>query len=226
MSTRHAARRWWAAAAATLAMTLAVTLGAGGGQAPATAAGTAGAGTPISRADAALARAAAAIAAHQPGRAAQALLTLRRNINGAHRIAMAQIGKPPADPESDDPPGPPAVMAVLALEHRVDTKVVNLPVGKRSATVVNALRLAIAVDHARRSTMLHRIVALPAEGDGGDYADGMADTLPVYAAEVQQLTTAVYRVPHTAAAHRVLVPALLRVRATNALVNAAYGGGE
>ena len=36
------------------------------------------------------------------------LKALRSNLGRAHRAGMAQIGRPPKDPESDEPPGPAA----------------------------------------------------------------------------------------------------------------------
>ena len=181
---------------------------------------------PIHRADAALAQAVSAFDAHQPGKAISALLVVKSNVVLAHQQGMAQIGKAPADPESDDAPGPPAVMAVLSLEHRVDLGVVALFAGKRGAEVVDTLRLLLRVTHARRTAMLDKIISLPPEGSGGDYADGMADTLGSYTKEVQQLTTALSTYRLTSAARLGLTNALSRVRATKAKVDAAYGGGE
>ena len=103
---------------------------------------------------------------------------------------MALIGAPPTDPESDDLPGPPAVIAVLGLEHRIGMGVVDLFDGMKRPGVVRALRVTLGTTHHRRNVMLDRVIALPAEGARDDYADGMADTLGIYNQEVQKVTTA------------------------------------
>jgi hypothetical protein len=182
--------------------------------------------TPITRANGALARATTELRAGHPRRAVTALGTLRYQLGLAHTSAMKQIGKPPADPESDEPPGPPAVLAVLALEHRIDLGVVPLFDKCTRTDVVEALRSTLAADHQRRNAILDRVIALPAEGARGDYEDGMADTLGQYPKEETQLTTALATYRVTAAARTGLTNGLTRVRATTAKVNAAFGGGE
>ena len=111
--------------AATL-LALAVTLGAGVVAAQTASALPPSVSAPIKAADAALATASAQLAQDHPVRANAALLVVNRQVQLANPAAMAQIGKPPTDPESDDIPGPPAVMAVLSLDHRVGTAVVPL----------------------------------------------------------------------------------------------------
>lgn len=182
--------------------------------------------TPITRANAALAAATTEIHAGHPRRAITALGTLRYQLGLAHKAAMNQIGKPPADPESDEPPGPPAVLAVLALEHRIDLGVVPLFDGRTRTDVIDALRSTLYADHQRRNAILDRVIALPAEGARGDYEDGMADTLAQYPKEEKQLTTALATYRLTATSNTGLRNALTRVRATTAKVNAAFGGGE
>jgi hypothetical protein len=182
--------------------------------------------TPITRANAALARATTEVRSGHPRRAITALGTLRYQLGLAHKSAMNQIGKPPADPESDEPPGPPAVLAVLALDHRVDLGIVPLFDGRTRTDVVDALRSTLAADHKRRSAILDRIIALPAEGARGDYEDGMADTLGQYPKEEKQLTTAIATYRLTPMSSTALHNALTRVRATTAKVDAAFGGGE
>jgi hypothetical protein len=183
--------------------------------------------TPIGRANSALARAIANVNSHRPYKAAAALRAVRRHVSVAHGAAMGLIGKPPTDPESDDPPGPPAVISVLALEHRVTKGVVPLFDRRRSGPyVVRTLRVVLAVAHHRRNVMLHRVIALPPEGAGSDYSDGMSDTVGIYPAEVRQVSSALKTYRLTAAARAGLRRALSRVRATNARFQAAYGGGE
>ena len=78
--------------------------------------------TQITQADSAIARAIRKVHAHQYSRARTALATARGHIKQANTGAMALIGKPPTDPESDDLPGPPAVLAGLELDNRVVTQ--------------------------------------------------------------------------------------------------------
>jgi hypothetical protein len=182
--------------------------------------------TPITRANAALAKAKAELAAHHPRRAIAALSDLKYQVGRAHVAAMDLIGKPPTDPESDEPPGPPAVLGVLALEHRVGMGVVPLFNGRTRTDVVDALRGVLSSTHNRRDRILDRVIALPAEGARGDYEDGMADTLGQYTQEVNQLSTAVNTYRLTSGGTVGLKNGLARVRATQAKVDAAFGGGE
>ena len=182
--------------------------------------------TPITRANAALTRATAELAAHHPRRAIAALNDLRYQLGRAHLAAMNLIGAPPTDPESDEPPGPPAVLNVLALEHRVGVRLVPAFNGRTRTDVVDALRLVLSSTHHRRDVILDRVIALPADGARGDYEDGMADTLGQYTQEVNQLSTAVTTYRLTSAGKVALNSALTRVRATQAKVNTAFGGGE
>jgi hypothetical protein len=182
--------------------------------------------TPITRADAALAEAKTQIQAHHPLRAIDALLRVRINVIRANRAARDLIGKPPTDPESDDPPGPPAVFAALALDHRIVSGVVPLFDGRKRADVVDTLGRVLNATQRQRNLTLDQVIALPPEGDGADYADDMADRLGVYTREVQQLRTALLTYRLTSAARWKLHNAFLRAIATKAKVNAAFGGGE
>jgi hypothetical protein len=182
--------------------------------------------TPISRADAALADAKTEIQARHPLRAIDALLRVRSNVVRANLAARDLIGKPPADPESDDLPGPPAVFAALALDHRMASGLVPLFDGRTRADVVDTLGLALYATQHQRNLMLDQVIALPPEGDGADYADGIADRLGVYPKEVQQLSTALSTYRLTSAARQMLHNALVRAIATKAKVDAAFGGGE
>ena len=74
--------------------------------------------------------------------------------------------------------------------------------------------------------MLDAVIALDPEGAGADYADGMADTLDGYIDEIENLSEAL-RVDRLSRAGRAgLSNALVRSQATQAKVNAAFGGGE
>jgi hypothetical protein len=123
-------------------------------------------------------------------------------------------------------PGPPAVLAVLRLEHRIGMQVVDLFDGMKRPGVVSELRRTLWKDHRRRNIMLDKVIKLPAEGARADYADGMADTLGIYKQEVQEVTTALSTYQLSPAGRVGLRRALVRVRATNAKVSRAFGGGE
>jgi hypothetical protein len=194
--------------------------------APADSASAGAVSAPIQRADTALDRASVQIRAHRYAKARASLVTVRRQSTQAQRIATSLIGAPPTDPESDDVPGPPAVMAVLRLEHRISMQVVDLFNGMKRPGVVTELRRTLWKDHRRRNVMLDKVISLPAEGARADYADGMADTLGIYKQEVQQVTTALSTFRLSPAGRDGLRRALVRVRATNTKVNRAFGGGE
>ncbi|CUR57296.1 exported hypothetical protein [metagenome] len=200
-----------------------LTLGLGGQAAPASAAPAA---TPITRANDALAEAQAELKARHPRRAIAALEDLKLYVGRAHRQAVDQIGKPPADPESDDPPGPPAVLAVVKLEHRVLLGLVPTFDGRTRTDVVDALRAVVRSSQHRRDVILDQVIALPAEGEGGDYADGMADTLSQYTQEVTLFTGALATYELSDGGRTGLTNGLARVLATQAKAEAAWGGGE
>jgi hypothetical protein len=144
----------------------------------------------------------------------------------AHEAGMAQIGAPPTDPESDDPPGPPSVIAVLNFEHAVTAQFVPLFANLRKTLVVRALGSTLASAHRVRDEMLDAVIALDPEEEGADYADGMADTLPIYTAEVAAIRKALNRYRLSPTGRVALRAALVRARATLVKVNAAFGGGE
>jgi hypothetical protein len=182
--------------------------------------------THITQADSAIARAVNRVHAHQYSRAKTALATARSHIKQANAGAMALIGAPPADPESDELPGPPAVLAVLKLDNRVVTKVVPLFNGMDRPGVLDALRSTLGVTQNRRVTVLTKVLALPPEGDGDDYADGMADTLPMYSHEVAVVAGGLQTFRLTPSGKDGLTATLRRARDAEAKMNAAYGGGE
>jgi len=200
---------------------------AAGRAAPSTAPATAATyKTHITQADTAITLAIKRIQARQYPQARTALATARNHINLANVGAAALIGKPPTDPESDDLPGPPAVLAALRLDNRVVTRVVPLFNGMTRPQVVTALRWTVGVTQTVRTTVLNRVTALPAEGDGDDYADGMADTLPMYNKEVAVISHGLQTFSLSPSGKVGLTAALSRARAAQAQMNAAYGGGE
>jgi hypothetical protein len=191
-----------------------------------TATASVAAASPVTLANAAIARAQLQFHRLQIAKAIATLGTLRTYVRREHTAAMALIGKPPTDPESDDLPGPPAVTVALALENRVTRALVPLLNGRRRADAVAALNYTLYVAHTVRQQMLTKVTGLDPEGDGGDYADGLSDTLPMYAAEVTLITNALRTYRLTTAGRLALKRALTRSRRANATMNAAYGGGE
>ena len=74
--------------------------------------------------------------------------------------------------------------------------------------------------------MLSRVIGLNREGAGADFEDGMADTLGGYTSEVNQIAIGLDQYQLSSSGRAGLGNALARARATQAKVNAAYGGGE
>ena len=210
---------------------IAVALTLAPGMDTATAAGTAAPAassytTHITQANTAVDRAVRKIHSHQYSGARRDLAIARGHIKNANAGALALIGKPPTDPESDDLPGPPAVLAALRLDNRVVTRVVPLFNGMNRPLVLDALRSTIGVTQNVRTTVLNKVTALPAEGDGDDYADGMADTLPMYSHEVAVIAGGLKTFRLAPSGKVGLTAALRRARDAEAKMNAAYGGGE
>ena len=184
------------------------------------------ASTPMRRARAALAAVQQWLGQRRYGKALVSLQALRDNLGKAHRAGMAKIGKPPANPESDEPPGPAAVTAVLNLEHQAMVVVVPLLNGLQSSAVIESLRSTLLKTHRLRNAMLNKVIALPAEGAGADYDDDMSDSLDLYTSEVALITSALEQYVLTPVARVGLTNALARARATQAKVEAKWGGGE
>jgi len=181
---------------------------------------------PIRSADTALRKTVSSLHAHHYVRARASLRMVSTQSGKAHVAATALIGAPPTDPESDEPPGPPAVLAVLSLDHRIGMRLTGAFQRVRRDAVISALRQTLSRTHHRRDTILDRLIALPAEGARADYEDGMADTLGTYDQERRTIAAALrtHRLsrPGTVA----LRHALARVRATSKKVNRTFGGGE
>ena len=182
--------------------------------------------TPIARARLALTTAQGRVQKHQYTKAVASLRTVRLKVASAHTAGMAQIGKPPADPESDDPPGPPSVIAVLNMEHAVGNGVVAMFNGTTSRKAIRALRYTLRRTHLTRDTMLTKLVALPAEGARADYSDDMSDTAGLYRNEVKLVTAALKTYRLTGTGRVGLNNALARVKATRVLFNKGFGGDE
>jgi hypothetical protein len=182
--------------------------------------------TPINQARAALTKAEDQLAHKRYRKALDSLRVLRRNVAKANNAATGQIGLPPTDPESDDPPGPTAVFAVLKLDHRITMVLTPLYDGLGRLDVVSSLNSTLRRTHGRRDSMLDAVIALPAEGDRADYDDGMADTLTVYPSEEELIAAALQSDELINTARTGLTNALARVQATDKKVGAVWGGGE
>jgi hypothetical protein len=182
--------------------------------------------TPITAANADLAKAVQQVNQKQIAAAIKTLVSLQGNVKKANSNAFALIGKPPTDPESDDPPGPPAVIAALALDHRVTMGIVPLFNGRKRSDIVQELRDTLWVTHTLRQQMLNSVTGLAPEGAGADYSDDMSDTLGLYSTEVTLVTKALQTYQLTASGRRGLTNALARVKLAKATMDKAYGGGE
>jgi hypothetical protein len=203
--------------ATALGVTLTLLVGAG----PATAART-----HIQSADAALARAGANIDAHKFGRAVRSLKAVERHTRLANTKAMGLIGAPPTDPESDDPPGPPAIFKALQLDSRISTGSVALFNQQTKPRLVRQLRATLQTAQVQQDAVLDAVIALPPEGAGSDYADTMGDILPIYRRQVKAISTALATFTLSPSGTTGLTQALAKAKATQAKVVAAFGGGE
>jgi hypothetical protein len=203
--------------ATALGITLTLLIGAG----PATAART-----HVQSADAALARAGTNIQAQHYARAVHSLKAVGRHTRLANLQATRLIGAPPTDPESDDPPGPPAVLKALQLDNRITNGSVALFNNQTRPRVVRQLRSALNTALVQQDALLDAVIALPPEGAGSDYSDSMADTLTMYNRQVTTISNALATYTLSTSGTEGLNKALTKAKATKAKVNAAFGGGE
>jgi uncharacterized protein len=182
--------------------------------------------TAIEQAKSALNRVERRLANHRFEMAPQSLKVLRRNVAQANRAAADQVGLPPSNPESDEPPGPASVFAVLRVDHLVTMRLVSLFDGVINADVVRSLQSTLSRTLRSRDAMLDAVIALLPEGARADYDDGMSDTLGAYPAEENLITTALLAFELTDSARTGLTNLLARVQATEAKIDAVWGGGE
>ena len=180
----------------------------------------------IRAADDSLARARAQIRAHRYYKAVRSLDRVARHTRRANAAAQALIGAPPADPESDDPPGPPAVLAATRLDYRISTGAIALFDEQRRTGLVRRLRGVVGTAQVRRDQVLDVVIGLPQEGDGADYADGLADTLGLYDREVKAISAALNAFTLSDSGRTGVHNALARAEATRAKMIRAFGGGE
>jgi uncharacterized membrane protein (UPF0182 family) len=182
--------------------------------------------TQIALATASLSSVESRVANRDYAHALESLTALRQDVVHANRAAMDQIGLPPNDPESEEPPGPVSVFAVLRLNHLVTMRLVPLFDGLTDAEVVGSIRSTLARAHRSRDAVLDSVIELPAEGARADYDDGMADTLGMYGAEENLITTALLAFELTDSARSGLTHVLAHVQSTDAKAVAVWGGGE
>jgi len=178
----------------------------------------------VKKAQTALGVAATSVQNHNYDRAVTKLKVVRNQVRIASTGATGLIGKPPTDPESDDPPGPPAVLKVAGLEHQVTMKLVPLLDGLRGRAM-RKVDSAVNVADACRDVMLGTVLALkPAKID--DYADGLSDTLPSYKKELTTFSNVLATADLSARSRSAMQRAQQVVTKTSAAMNKQFGGGE
>jgi hypothetical protein len=177
------------------------------------------------RASTALAHALAHISSTHYNKAVKNLRVMKHQTLIAHSAATALIGRPPTDPESDDPPGVQAVLKVNALEHKVTLALVPLFSDPNGQHVGAPLARGLLTADKCRDAMLDKVIALrPAKRD--DYTDGLSDTLPDYSKELTAMSTQLAGDDLTSGGRSALTQAHQVVSTTQAAMKKAFGGGE
>jgi hypothetical protein len=174
--------------------------------------------------NAALGNAERRIARGQYSRAIRSLMGVRGHLARADRAARRQMHAVVPE-EAEATPGPDSVLAVLTLEQQTVMRLAGL-FNAHGGLLVNALRNTMAHTQVTRSRLLGTVIGLDPEEAGADYADGMADSLDAYTAEIASLNGALAGDRLSPAGTTALRAALDRSTATQAQVTAAYGGGE
>lgn len=179
----------------------------------------------LDRLNAAVSKAAEHVDEEEYAKAIVSLRSVRRNVFMADKAAKRQMNAAPADPEAETTPGPDSVVAVLNAEQAAIERAAGLFNGQSGATVT-ALSSTLVYVQGYRDRLVNAVIALPAEGAGADFSDGMADTVDGYADEVANLTEALADDNLSAGGKSSLTAALNRSKATAAKINTAFGGGE
>jgi hypothetical protein len=179
----------------------------------------------VTKAGADLDKALADIRTAHYGKAAKHLRMMRRQTQVANTAAKALIGRPPSDPESDDPPGVAAVLRVGGFEHRLAMTLVPLFSDRHGRHVVRPLAHGLTQAVACRNAMLNKVIALNA-GKRDDYVDDLSDTLPSYKTELSAISTELAGNGLTARGRTALTRAQNVVSTTNAAMQKVFGGGE
>jgi hypothetical protein len=154
--------------------------------------------------------------------AVTALSALPVGIVRADKAARKQMH---TNPNADSPPGPDSVVAVLTFDQKAITTLAALFDGQ-SGAVVDKLGTALSTTLKTRYKLLAVVIALPAEGAGADYSDGMADTVPGYDSEVAGISAALSSDTLSARGRQALESALAQAKKARAAIDAAFGGGE
>lgn len=179
----------------------------------------------LTAANAAMTKAVTDLKHQQYGKAAKQLRVMKRQARTANTAASRLIGKPPTDPESDDPPGVTAVLRVSGLDHALTMKLVPLFSDTNGHHVVAPLGNGLNTVVTCRDTMLGKVIALK-PGARDDYVDGLSDTLAAYPNELTALATALAGDALTPAGRTALQQAQPVVTATDAAMERVFGGGE
>jgi hypothetical protein len=179
----------------------------------------------IASANTALSKALTKIENGHYDRATKQLRIMKRKTQVANTAATALIGLPPTDPESDDPPGPTAVLKVAGLDHKITMALVPLFGDSHGVHVVAPLGKGLLQADTCRDMMLDKVMALNA-GKLDDYVDGLSDTLPVYQKELTAIAHELAGDALTAGGRDALTQARQVVTETDAAMESVFGGGE
>jgi hypothetical protein len=161
-----------------------------------------------------------------PVSAAKQLKALQNAVARVDKAARKQMNAP-ADPNAEEgaTTGPDSVIAALTFEQSAITTLAGY-FDTKAGTVVDSLTHALFATLNVRGKLVDAVIALPAEGAGADFADGMADTLAGYDDEVANIAAALADDTLSAGGQKVLRAALVQSQATDAKINTAFGGGE
>jgi hypothetical protein len=179
----------------------------------------------IADAKTALAKAEIRIAHGHYKKAKKQLRRMKRKTQIANTAARALVGKPPTDPESDDPPGPTAVLKVAGLDHKITQAVVPLFSDPHGRRVTSPLANGLLQADACREMMLEAVIDLK-PGKRDDYVDGLSDTLPAYPKELTAISVELHDSDVTPTGHDALIRVQAIVTETNAAMQRVFGGGE
>ena len=103
----------------------------------------------------------------------------------SHNAVLRQVQAVP-DPESEEEStaGPDSALAGLNVTQTSIGMLAGLFDRLGARGVVKRIRVALTVAQKRRVVLLNTITGLDPEGAGADYADSLADTVPMYTDEV------------------------------------------
>jgi len=179
----------------------------------------------VTDANTALSRALTKIAHGHYAKATKQLRIMKRKTQAANTAATALVGKPPTDPESDDPPGVTAVLKVSGLDHRITMALVPLFADPHGVHVVPPLGKGLLMADNSRDAMLDTVMALNA-GKLDDYVDDLSDTMPVYDQELTAMANQLGGDHLTAGGRSYLTRAQEVVSKTQAAMEKVFGGEE